>query len=492
MRSVLKVSTTARVNFTVYDSSDAVVTGLVDGGFTKRLAKDGANDATTVTIAEIGNGRYTATFTPASTGNWYLLIFHATYNPRGWDETFDVTTDGVPTVAAIQSGLATSSALATVQADTDDIQTRLPAALVSGRMDASVGSMAANVLTATAIASDAITAAKIADAAIDAATFAAGAINAAAIATDAIDADAIKADAVTEIQSGLATAAALATVQADTDDIQTRLPAALVSGKMSSHVVTIATDAVDAAALKADAVTEMQAGLSTAAALASVASDATAIKAKTDLIPAGGPPAATDYTSARAAKLDNLDATVSSRLAGASYTAPDNTDIVAIKAKTDALPASPANETTLAAVKAKTDNLPSDPADESLVIAATDAIMARLGSPALASLSADAAANVAAIIARLPAALVGGKMDAVLSAGERNAIATALLDLADAIDTGYTPRAALRLMAGAAAGEVSGVQTGSPVFKSLDGSKDRIAATVDTNNNRTSVIHDIT
>jgi len=43
-----------------------------------------------------------------------------------------------------------------------DIPARLPAALVSGRIDASVGAMAANVLTATAIASDAITDAKVA------------------------------------------------------------------------------------------------------------------------------------------------------------------------------------------------------------------------------------------------------------------------------------------------------------------------------------------
>ena len=41
-------------------------------------------------------------------------------------------------------------------------------------------------------------------------------------------------------------------------------------------------------------------------------------------------------------KLANLDATVSSRLASASYTAPANSDITAIKAKTDNLPASPA------------------------------------------------------------------------------------------------------------------------------------------------------
>jgi hypothetical protein len=60
-------------------------------------------------------------------------------------------------VTEIQSGLATSAALATVQADTDNIQTRLPAALVSGRMDASVGAMAADTLTASALATDAVT-----------------------------------------------------------------------------------------------------------------------------------------------------------------------------------------------------------------------------------------------------------------------------------------------------------------------------------------------
>jgi hypothetical protein len=39
---------------------------------------------------------------------------------------------------------------------------------------------------------------------------------------------------------------------------------------------------------------------------------------------------------------DNIDAAISSRLATAGYTAPDNTDILAIKAKTDNLPAAPA------------------------------------------------------------------------------------------------------------------------------------------------------
>lgn len=66
----------------------------------------------------------------------------------------DVTTE-------LQSGLATSAQVdtleasaAAIEADTQDIQGRLPAALVSGRIDASVGAMAANVLTAAATAAD--------------------------------------------------------------------------------------------------------------------------------------------------------------------------------------------------------------------------------------------------------------------------------------------------------------------------------------------------
>ncbi len=46
----------------------------------------------------------------------------------------------------------------------------------------------------------------------------------------------------------------------------------------------------------------------------------------------------TRLTAARAGYLDNLDAAVSSRLASAGYTAPDNAGITAIKAKTDNLP----------------------------------------------------------------------------------------------------------------------------------------------------------
>jgi len=55
----------------------------------------------------------------------------------------DLLLDAVPTTAMRGTdSAATAAALATTQADTDDIQTRLPAALVGGRMSSDVGSIA--------------------------------------------------------------------------------------------------------------------------------------------------------------------------------------------------------------------------------------------------------------------------------------------------------------------------------------------------------------
>lgn len=104
----------------------------------------------------------------------------------------------------------------TTNARAADVQSRIPAALVSGRIDSSVGAMAANVINATAIA------------------------------TDAIDADALAADVTTELQNGLLTTTAFntklgtpagasvsadiaavkaetASIQTDTNDLQTQV-----------------------------------------------------------------------------------------------------------------------------------------------------------------------------------------------------------------------------------------------------------------------------
>ena len=56
------------------------------------------------------------------------------------------------------------------------------------------------------------------------------------------------------------------------------------------------------------------------------------------------------------------------------------------------------------------------------------------------------------------------------------------------LETGYTVRQALRLIAAAVAGKSSG-GPGSPVFRSLDDSAKRITATATSDGNRTAVTH---
>lgn len=126
---------------------------------------------------------------------------------------------GAPAGASVSADVAAAKVdTAAILVDTGTtLDGRIPAALVGGRMDSSVGAMAANTMTAAAAA----------------------------------------ADLTTELQAGLATSAALATVQSDTDDIQTRLPAVLVGGRIDSSVGAMAANTLTASALAADAVDEI-------------------------------------------------------------------------------------------------------------------------------------------------------------------------------------------------------------------------------------------
>lgn len=82
-----------------------------------------------------------------------------------------------------------------------------------------------------------------------------------------------------------------------------------------------------------------------------------------------------------ATELGRIDAATSTRLAGSAYTAPANSDIAAIKAKTDALPASPAAtgdipSANIAAIKAKTDLLNTDRLAQVSTVSTTGAQLA--------------------------------------------------------------------------------------------------------------------
>lgn len=200
-----------------------------------------------------------------------------------------------------------------------------------------------------------------------------GVINAAAIADGAIDAGAIAADAITaaKIADGAIDAATFA------------------ANAITSTV--LANDAITAAKLHADVTTELQSGLATAASVAALNNlSAAQVNAEADaaLADVGVTPTVTG----------RIDAAISTRLASAGYTAPDNSSITAIKAKTD--------------------NLPTDPADESLIEAAITA--------ATSGLSTLTAAGV-----RTALGLASANLDTQLDALPTNAELTTALGAAD-------------------------------------------------------------
>ena len=99
--------------------------------------------------------------TPDTIVRWFEL---AALRPTTTDRTLDVSSGGEagidwanvgsPTTTVNLSGTTVKTAT-DVETDTANIQGRLPAALVSGRMDASIGAAASNAITAAALAADA-------------------------------------------------------------------------------------------------------------------------------------------------------------------------------------------------------------------------------------------------------------------------------------------------------------------------------------------------
>ena len=80
-------------DFTVTDENYDLITGLGDGDFTRTLYDPDGNEVsstTTVTITELGSGNYRSTFTPSSTGIWYLVVYNDDYFPWGKANTIKV------------------------------------------------------------------------------------------------------------------------------------------------------------------------------------------------------------------------------------------------------------------------------------------------------------------------------------------------------------------------------------------------------------------
>lgn len=178
--------------------------------------------------------------------------------------------------------------------------------------------------------------------AITTAAFTAGAINAAAIATDAIT-DAKVASDVTIASVTGAVGSVTGAVGSVTGNVGGNVIGSVGSVATDGITATsIAADAIGASELAADAVTEIAAGV-------------------WDRLTS----ALTTVGSAGKLIVDNLNATVSSRASQTSVDTVDDfldTEIAAIKAKTDNLPADPADASDIptadiTAIKAKTDSL---------------------------------------------------------------------------------------------------------------------------------------
>lgn len=328
-------------------------------------------------------------------------------------------------------------------ANFDTLTGQLPTSLVGGRIDASVGAMAANVLTATAIATGALTAAKFASGAFDAVwTVAARTVTSlsgvvadirAAVGLASANLDTqftTVTSATTGINTKLGTPAGasvsvdIAAVKTDTAAISTRIPAALVSGRIDASVGAMAANVVTATAIASGAITSAK--------FAANALDAVWSTAARTLTSLTG--VAADIRSAlglASANLDTQIAAISTKL-GTPINGSIALDIAAVDAGGGdggngsgftAIPWNTAWDTNVQENVRTGAGLATANLDTQIA-----AVQTKLGSPVGASVSVDIASNktiLTSITGRIPAALVGGRIDAVVGAVTAGAITSA-------------------------------------------------------------------
>lgn len=462
-----------------------------------------------------------------------LLLSNGTHN-LAWLAAWDAEVQSECADALTAYGAATSANVSAVETDTQDIQSRLPAALVSGRMDSNTQAMATGVITA------------------------------AVIATDAIDADAIAANAVTEIQSGLSTLTTgdidtrLAAIGLDhlvsasvtgTDIADDSIVAKLVSKSATADWDSFAntTDSLEALRDRGDAAWVTATGFSTHSAadvwaagtrtLTAIDEDSTTLDLDATIRTAIG--LASANLDTQIADIPTVSEFNARTIPSADYFDPAadtvaNVTTVATTTNLTNLPAITANWLTaaglaadavseiqsgLSTLTAAQVNAECDTAiaDAALATAANLATVAGYLDTEIASILADTSelqtdwANGGRLdlildarasqtsVDDLPtnaelATALGTADDATLAAiaalsiPTANANADALLDRASAID-GKTPRETLRIIAASTAGEVSGAGTATEVFKGLDGATTRMTVTADEDGNRTDVTY---
>ncbi len=289
-------------NMEVPDSAPTVT--LVNSGATDRSGRLGSTTGTLV-----NTGHYKWVYTNTSTDTLEQLLWEFTIVEGGATrllgrDSLLVDTTAVDFTSADRTTLqaaATASALATVNTTvntinvgTSDIQSRLPASLVSGRIDASVGAMATDTITSGALATSAVTEIQTGLATPTNITAATGVVlsgvthtgaviptvttltNLPAITTDWLTSTGVASSAVTKIQTGLATPT---NITAGTITTTTNLTNAPTNGDLTSTMKTSVQTAATAS-LTAASLTKLVAASGT---VSNGLSDATSTVFKTNL-----------------------------------------------------------------------------------------------------------------------------------------------------------------------------------------------------------------
>lgn len=297
-RPIPKKNVAYRVTFPIFDADGDLVTGAtaldsevsIDGGTFADCASEATEIATTsgmyfldLTNTEMNGDTIAIIVKTSSVGAKTTPI--VLYPEEAGDIRVDVTMISGDAAAADN---AESFFDGNGYAGTNNV---IPTVTTTGTATnvTTVNGLAANVITATAIANDAITAAKIADGAIDAATFAANAINDAAVASDVT----------------------IASVTGAVGSVTGAVGS--VTGAVGSVTGNVGGNVVGSVASVTAGVTVTTNNDKTGYGLS-----AAAIQAIWDALTS----ALTTVGSIGKRIVDNLDATISSRLASASYTTP--------------------------------------------------------------------------------------------------------------------------------------------------------------------------
>ena len=243
------------------------------------VGSDTQVDSVSTTEATNRKGTYAAAYTDVAAGEYELIALVSTTPVARWFVTLTLTT-------------------ATFQVY-DKSQTVL---------------MVANVVNASALAADAVAEIQSGLATPTNITAATG-ITVSSIGANVVNASALAADAVAEIADGIwdeATSGHTTSgtyggriVRATNANVEVQITG---SNHVAADVHAFQTDVIDSAAIAASAVTEIQSGLATAATALSTTQWTNTL--------------ATNIGTTNTTVATNLDATISSRLASASYTAP--------------------------------------------------------------------------------------------------------------------------------------------------------------------------